>query len=48
MLWISWEESVRHTCYHEAAHAVFMHHYPDLQLRFVEGLIAARYRMDPI
>jgi hypothetical protein len=29
-------EMARDTCYHEAAHAVFVHHHPDLQLRYVE------------
>ena len=29
-------EIARETCYHEAAHAVFVHHHPDLQLRYVE------------
>ena len=31
-----WEEMVRGTCYHEAAHAVFVHHYEDFVLRDVE------------
>jgi hypothetical protein len=26
----------RETCYHEAAHAVFVHHCPHLELRYVE------------
>jgi hypothetical protein len=29
-------EMARDTCYHEAAHAVFVHHQPGLQLRYVE------------
>lgn len=31
-----WEEMVRGTCYHEAAHAVFVHHHEDFELRYVE------------
>ena len=31
-----WEELVRDTCYHEAAHSVFVHHHPDFALRYVE------------
>jgi hypothetical protein len=29
-------EMARDSCYHEAAHAVFVHHHPDLLLRYVE------------
>jgi hypothetical protein len=33
---IPWEEMAQDTCFHEAAHAVFVHHHKDFELRYVE------------
>jgi hypothetical protein len=32
-----WAEMARNTCYHEAAHAVFVHHHENFELRYVEA-----------